>query len=535
MGGTSSGSASHLVARLPRWAGTTPDSQSPRLPVSSPNASPPNESDQHENSLVPSEFRATLSVLLVDDERTLRETCRSILEGLGYRVEVASKGDEGLKLLRRRTFDILLTDLYLPDVTGLELCQAALERSPDTIVVVMTGNPSVASNVEVLRAGAWDYLPKPFSATHLEIVMGRAAHTIMVARESDTSGESNGGDEDDTPLGVSPNFLRCLELARKVAATDASVFITGETGAGKEMIAQYIHRRSRRRARPLVAVNCAALPEGLLESEMFGHVKGSFTGAVRDKAGLLEAASGSTMFLDELTEMPKALQAKLLRVIQDGVVRRVGSNATSSVVNVRFIAASNRDADAAVRERVLREDLYYRLRVVPIVIPPLRDRPEDVALLSAHYLARYWRQHRGGDTRPPQLTDEAIRALQAYSWPGNVRELQNAIEHAVVVLSPGQMVRAGDIPLHDAGRPTPTRSGSVDIELPGDLLQESYHDARERVITLFERRYIEELVAAAEGNMSKAARIAGVDRTTLYRLMERHGLQRETVVSPNRT
>jgi len=486
---------------------------------------------EKENSLITGEFRATLSVLLIDDERTLRESCRSILTALGYRVEVASKGDEGLKLLQRRAFDIVITDLYLPDVTGVELCQAALERSPETLVVVMTGNPSVASNVEVLRAGAWDYLPKPFSATHLEILIGRAAHTVMVSRESGRDSESRSTErEDDAPLGASPGFLRCLDLARKVAATDASVFITGETGTGKEMIAQFIHKLSRRRRRPIVAVNCAAFPEGLLESEMFGHVRGSFTGAVRDKAGLLESANGGTMFLDELTEMPKSLQAKLLRVIQDGVVRRVGSNDTV-VVNVRFIAASNRDADTAVREGALREDLYYRLRVVPISIPPLRERAPDIELLAGHFLKQYWLQHRGGDPRVPTLGPEALRELTAQDWPGNVRELQNALEHSVVLLEPGQVVRAGEIPLR--GGTARHENSDASFEVGGDLLKESYHVARDRVVAQFERRYIESLVAAAEGNMSKAARIAGVDRTTLYRLMERQGLQRAAVVGPN--
>jgi DNA-binding NtrC family response regulator len=414
----------------------------------------------------------------------------------------------------------------------VEITQAAVERNPAPLVIVMTGNPSVASNVEVLRAGAWDYLPKPFSATHLEILMGRAAHTLMVASES----ESGGGDaaaDDDAPLGVSAAFVGCLDVARKVASTDASVFITGETGTGKEMIAQYIHQRSRRSRRQLIAINCAALPEGLLESEMFGHVKGSFTGAVRDKAGLLETANGGTMFLDELTEMPKPLQAKLLRVIQDGVVRRVGSNANSAVVNVRFIAASNRNADHAVSEGVLREDLYYRLRVVPIEIPPLRQRPEDVVLLANHFVRKYWRQHRGRDTQLPVLSDDAIKALQSHAWPGNVRELENAIEHTVVLVEPGQPVRAGDIPLHGTSRPKVRTSGDGGYAF--DLLEESYHEAREKIIAQFERRYIDELVSAAEGNMSKAARIAGVDRTTLYRLMERHGLQREAVVSSNRS
>jgi transcriptional regulator with PAS, ATPase and Fis domain len=347
----------------------------------------------------------------------------------------------------------------------------------------------------------------------------------MVARESAGGEGADGSVDDDAPLGSSPAFVRCLELAAKVAATDASVFITGETGTGKEMIAQYIHRRSRRRTRPLVAVNCAALPEGLLESEMFGHVKGSFTGAVRDKAGLLESANGGTMFLDELTEMPKSVQAKLLRVIQDGVVRRVGGNTTSAVVNVRFIAASNRDADEAVQDGVLRQDLYYRLRVVPISLPPLRERPEDVAQLTDHFLRTYWRQHRGGESRLPVLGEAAIRLLQQYAWPGNVRELQNAIEHAVVLLEPGQQIQPSDIPLHGAARRN--KESSLEQTSDADLLQVSYHVGRERVLSHFEKRYLTELVRAADGNMSKAARIAGVDRTTLYRLMERHGLQRE--------
>jgi len=472
----------------------------------------------------------------VDDERTLRESCRSILTGLGYRVEAAPRGDEAVKLLQRKTFDIVLTDLYMPEVTGLDVLKAAMEAAPDTIVIVMTGNPSVASNVEALREGAWDYLPKPFSATHLEIVVGRAAHAVLVAHESAPGGEpATGVADEDAPLGVSALFTRCLALARRVAATDASVFITGETGSGKEMIAQFIHQRSRRRVRPLVAVNCAALPEGLLESEMFGHVKGAFTGAVRDKAGLLETANGGTLFLDELTEMPKPLQAKLLRVIQDGVVRRVGSNSTSSVVNVRFISASNRDPDESVRTGILREDLFYRLRVVPIALPPLRDRPEDIALLASHFLRTYWRQHRGGETRPPMLTEEAIRGLQRYNWPGNVRELQNAIEHAVVLLEPGQAATAADIPIQTDHSPmpavvTPSTESEPETE---DYLSESYHSGRERVIAQFERRYLAELVRATQGNMSKAARMAGVDRTTLYRLMERHGLQREAVLSPN--
>ena len=482
--------------------------------------------------MISPELKSSLAILVIDDERTLRESCRSVLEADGYKVDVAGRGADGLSMLQRRRYDIVLTDLYMADVSGMELLKAAVDLSPGTIVIVMTGNPSVASNVEALRAGAWDYIPKPFSATHLQILVGRASHAVMVARESGEAERRGDTPATDTPpvLGVSPAFTRVIDLAKRVATTDASVFITGESGTGKEMIAQFIHQHSRRSARSIVAVNCAALPEGLLESEMFGHLKGAFTGAVRDKPGLLEAANGGTFFLDELTEMPKSVQAKLLRGIQDGVVRRLGSSTTSAVVNVRFISASNRDADEAVRDGVLREDLYYRLRVVPIHMPPLRERPEDITLLANHFLQLYWRRHRGAGATLPRLSEAAVRALSSHSWPGNVRELQNAIEHAVVLLEPGQEIQPGDIPMGPGGEaPAAAAEKGAAQFWTDDILEQSYHAARERVIASFERRYLTWLVNRAAGNMSKAARLAGVDRTTLYRLMERHGLQRETI------
>jgi DNA-binding NtrC family response regulator len=480
-------------------------------------------------SLVPAEFRAEINMLVIDDERTLRESCRTVLAADGYRLEVCGRGNEALEMVQQRRFDIILVDLFMTEVSGMELLEAALKKAPETIVIVMTGNPSVASNLEALRAGAWDYLPKPFSATHLQILVGRAAHTVYVARESrDRGPDTTGSTEKVTLIGVSPVFLRAVDIARRVAPTDASVFITGESGVGKEVIAQTIHQHSRRSTRPMVTINCAALPEGLLESEMFGHVKGAFTGAVRDKVGLIETANGGTFFLDELVDMPKSIQAKLLRVIQDGVVRRVGSSTTSAVANVRFISASNRDPDQALKDGSLREDLYFRLRVVPIRVPPLRERPEDVRLLANHFLQYYWRRHRDADLPVPQFSEAVLASLCSRRWPGNVRELQNVIEHAVVMLDPSQQVRPEDIPLggeSPVAAPTDDAAGFV----AADVLDQSYHVARERVIAQFERRYLAWLVSRAGGNMSKAARLARVDRTTLYRLMERHGLQREMV------
>src|SRR4051794_31232099 len=296
---------------------------------------------------IPSEVKASIRVLVVDDERTLRESCASVLQMDGYNVTLIGRGEEALETVRRRKFDVVLVDLYMSQVSGLEILQATLEAYKDTIVVVMTGNPSVTSSIEALRAGAWDYLPKPFSATHLQVLIGRASHAVMMSRESQDLRiqlmKQVGHSDKLALIGISPLFRKAVDLARKVAGTDASVFISGESGTGKEVIAQFIHQNSRRANRALVPINCAALPEPLLESELFGHRKGSFTGADRDKPGLLEMANGGTLFLDELTEMTMPLQAKLLRVIQDGVVRRVGSGQGGAVVGGRFISATNRD------------------------------------------------------------------------------------------------------------------------------------------------------------------------------------------------
>src|SRR5688572_5886203 len=399
------------------------------------------------------EVKASLNLLIVDDDRTLREGCASVLQLDGYNVTTLGRGDEAIDLVKRRRFDIILVDLYMTPVSGMEILKATLTSHKDTIVIVMTGNPSVNTSIEALRAGAWDYLPKPFSATHLQVLVGRASHAVMVARETrDLKTQllkQTGNSEKVTLLGISPSFRAAVDLARKVASTDASVMIMGESGTGKEVIAQFIHAHSRRASRQMVPINCAALPEGLLESELFGHRKGAFTGADRDKPGLLEIANGGTLFLDELTEMSLPLQAKLLRVIQDGVVRRVGSEQQDAVVDVRFISATNRVPQECVAKGTLREDLLYRLRVVPIHLPPLRRRQEDIQILANHFLSHYWERHRGHSEAPPRLSESTIDFLKTRHWRGNVRELQNVIEQLTVLCESASLIQPDDVPMYD--------------------------------------------------------------------------------------
>jgi DNA-binding NtrC family response regulator len=390
-----------------------------------------------------------LRILVIDDDRTSRETCGKFLEGDGYNVTLSRGGDGALHLIERQSFEIVLLDLQVSGVSGFDLLRAVHARSPGAVVIAMTADPSVRSSVAAFQSGAWDYVPKPFSATHLQVLVGRAAHGFSVSCESDElQGEPELHDastQNVTVLGASSAIRNVIALARRVATTDASVFITGESSTGKERIAEFIHHQSRRHSRPLIAINCAAIPETLLETEMFGHRKGAFTGAVEDKQGLLEGANGGTFFLDELLQMPLSTQAKLLRVIQDGVVRRVGSDSVNAIVDVRFIAATNHSPEDAIRTGHLREDLYYRLRVFPIHLPPLRERREDIPLLADHFLRLFWTRHRLGSSLP-RFSDQAKRALSDHSWRGNVRELQNVIEHGVVLFEPGMLIEPADIP-----------------------------------------------------------------------------------------
>ena len=489
---------------------------------------PPRERSYHEpvdsssagDSGLREEDRKNIQILVVDDDHTLVEVCKNILEAEGYPVTECQRGPEALDLVRRRTFQVALLDLHLPHVSGLEVMLEGMKANPALVPIIMTGDSSIEASLDALSLGAFTYLPKPFSASHLKLFVGQAAYYALAAEELKEQHEDlHGARDHDHPdiLGESPALKQTIALADRTARTDASVFIYGESGTGKELIAQFIHEKSRRAERPMLAVNCAALPEPLLESEMFGHRKGSFTGAHKDHQGLLEAADGGTLFLDEITEMSMGIQAKLLRVIQDGKLRRVGSDRIDSTVDVRFIAATNQSPDEAVAQGRLREDLYYRLRVVPIVVPPLRERTQDIPILAEHFLRQYWRKHRPKNAPIPRFSLEALRALQNRRWFGNVRELQNVIEHLVVLQDAGTEIEPEDLP--DLSTPESTRGLSDLVFKRG-----KYHDSRQELTDEFEKKYLRWVVQEAKGNMSSAARIADVDRTTLYRLMEKHDL-----------
>lgn len=466
-----------------------------------------------------------LRALIVDDDRTLREGCASVLRAEGVNVEITGRGEEAIQMIHRTRFDIMFVDVYLEPVSGIDVLKAVMATSPATLVVLMTGNPSVDSSIEAMRIGAWDYLPKPYSGTQLQLLVGRAAHAVTARRgpETPTGDGLAPGADGSLLVGTSAAFKNALELARRAAPTNASVMIVGETGTGKEVIAQYIHKHSRRAKKRLVPINCAAIPDQLLESEMFGHRKGAFTGADREKMGLLELANGGTLFLDELSEMSMALQAKMLRVLQDGIVRRVGSEEEDAVVDVRFVSATNRDPREAIRNKLLREDLYYRLNVVQVTIPPLRDRVGDIPLLANHFLRAFWGRHRTAKEAVPSFSEDTLEFLSSRPWRGNVRELQNFVEHVTILALPGAKIQIHHLPLDQEVDLGATSSGLGMVPS-----SDAYHVAKEQVLSTFEKNYVTRLVARASGNMSRAARLASVDRTTLYRLLERHGFRRDS-------
>jgi two-component system response regulator HydG len=443
-------------------------------------------------------------ILVVDDQRNMRATTAIVLRSAGHVVDEAEDLAAAMRRLQAEVFDVVLTDLRMPNGDGMELLREARRVAPETQVIVMTAYGTIESAVEAIRRGAYDFLAKPFKEDELLLRVSKALEKRrLVGEVSLLSGEFRRRYGLEHIVGRSQPIRDLLERIRRVATTDATILISGESGTGKELVARALHVASRRGDRPFVPVNCAAITETLLESELFGHAKGSFTGATRARRGLFEEANGGTLFIDEIGETAPGSQAKLLRALQEGEIRRVGES-TPVQVDVRVIAATNQDLRRAISERRFREDLYYRLAVVPIRIPPLRERRDDVPLLAAHFLEQFGRRTGTAKT----LAADAVARLVEHSWPGNVRELENVIEHAAA-LAPGLEIRASDVhiePHAAASTPGAVRTLAAAVE-----------DA--------ERATIEAAVIRSEGDLTRVARELGVSATTLWRKMKRLGIE----------
>jgi two-component system repressor protein LuxO len=448
-------------------------------------------------------------VLLVEDTASLAAVYAEYLRGAGYGPEHARNAEEALRLARAAPFDAALLDLRLPDGDGLSVLRALRRESPDVAVIVMTAHGSVATAVEAMRAGAADFLVKPFAAERLAVTLANALERAALKREVRdlTAGRPRSAFQGF--IGAAPAMQAVYRVLETAAQSRATVFITGESGTGKELAAEAVHRLSPRHAGPFIAINCAAIPKDLIESEIFGHVRGAFTGAVADRIGAAQAADGGTLFLDELCEMDLSLQGKLLRFIQSGTFQPVGSTQARRT-DVRFVCATNRDPLEEVRAGRFREDLYYRLHVVPVRLPPLRERGEDVIAIAEALLARSAseeRKHFQG------FSDPAKAALLAHGWPGNVRELENVVRTAVV-LNEGERVEAEMLSLQAAPpppAPPPARGGPPHPMAGGDAARLI------RPLAELEREAIEHAVELCDGNIPKAAAYLGISPSTLYR------------------
>ena len=448
-------------------------------------------------------------VLVVDDERGILDTVEILLRGEEFEPVTMQSGREAVASIADIDPDIVLTDIRMPGVTGLEVLQAVRAYDPEVPVILMTAQASLQSAMQAVNEGAFYYLQKPFSNAELVALCRRAAETRHLSSENRAlKREIRRRDETTAtrPVGRNRVFRDIVALAETVAPTDSTVLITGESGTGKEILARYIHEISEREGGPFISINCGALPENLLESELFGHVKGSFTGAVRDKEGLLVAAEGGTFFLDEVGEMSPALQVKLLRALQEREIVPVG--ATDPVrIDARIIAATNRDLEQEIRRGAFRSDLYYRLNVISLHLPPLRERPEDVQLLAEYFLQRREGSESNGGRL--ELAPEALGVLQAYDWPGNVRELENALERAAILS-------------HDGVVTVEALPGRITTPAPAPLVSE--RPPSNPTLELVERAYILWVLQAEGGNKARAAEVLGIDPSTLYRKLNRYGL-----------
>jgi DNA-binding NtrC family response regulator len=460
-------------------------------------------------------------VLVVDDEPDMVENCARILKRAAYQCLSTTDPHQALALVESERPDLLLTDLKMPGMDGMELLRRARAIDPALPVILITAFATIESAVAAIKDGAFDYLPKNFTVDQLRMAVERGIRQRELELENRNLREQLQGTLGfENIIGRSPAMTKVFELVRKAARSDANILVVGDSGTGKELIARAVHANSPRAAQPFVPVDCASLPEQLLESELFGHEKGAFTGAVRAKPGLMEVAHRGTLFLDEIGELPLALQAKLLRTLQERQLRRVGG--TSQIdVDVRVVSATNRDLRDAASRGQFREELYYRVNVIAIQLPPLRERAGDVKLLALAFLKRY------GGQRVTGFDDAALQALEAYAWPGNVRELQNVVERACA-LADGDRVTRRDLPdylLQDGGavrgaalpasaRPTLPPSGDLPLK-----------DAKDKWMRVLEASYLRDLLERHGGNVSAAAKAAGIDRKTFHRLINKYQIR----------
>ncbi len=445
------------------------------------------------------------SILIVDDEAGVRAALSGVLRDEGYTVDAVESGESCLDRVVRTGYDVILLDIWLPGMDGLATLARLKERHVDAPIVMISGHGNIESAVRAIKMGAFDFVEKPLSLDKTVLVVGNALRQRQLEAENRALRATV--NRRLTMVGESYVMTQLREQIAMAAPTNGRVLIYGENGTGKELVARTIHALSRRRAGPFIEVNCAAIPEELIESELFGHMKGAFTGATADRHGKFEMADGGTLFLDEIGDMSMKTQAKVLRALQEQIVEPVGG--TSSVkVDVRVIAATNKDLTTEIRGGRFREDLYFRLNVIPIFVPPLRDRDTDVALLADHFVSELAREY---GRRSKRLDAGAVTGLRAYRWPGNVRELHNVIERLMIMV-PGDTIGLGDLAFLDG-------SGAVSHDDP-TIPPMPLHEARER----FEREYILRTLAAQGGNMSRTADALGVERSNLYRKMRAFGI-----------
>ena len=447
------------------------------------------------------------SVLLVDDEPRILSLLHSLLKSEGLTVISERDGAAAIERIKTEPLDLIVSDIRMSPVDGMEVFRFARQAQPDTPVILLTAYGAVNTAIEAMKGGAFDYLTKPFKVDELLITVRRALsfRTLVSERDhlkqalADSYGFAN-------VIAQSPQMRGICEMVKRVAPTDTTVLIIGESGTGKEVVARAIHGSSRRKDAPFIAVNCAAIPESLIESELFGHVKGAFTGATANHDGLFVAANGGTLFLDEISAMPLMMQGKFLRVLQDREVRPVGGSA-SQPVDVRVLAASNMELEKLVEARSFREDLYYRLAVIPLELPPLRERQEDILPLVQHFIKREVHD----PSRRIRIAREAMDALGGYSWPGNVRELENAVKHAVAFLE-GDEITVDILPPRIVSQAKPVPQGR-----PGDEYEQYRNQSLKAFLRTKEREYLEQVMAGVNGDKEQAAKALRISLATLYR------------------